>query len=61
MARFGHTITKLNEKQLFLFGGAVETNKGVYSTTSDSYIICKETLQMSKIQSKFKRLGISSD
>jgi hypothetical protein len=44
MARFGHTITKLNENKLLLFGGAVETTRGVYSTTNDSYIICKESL-----------------
>lgn len=40
MARFGHTITRLNDNNLLLFGGAVETNKGIYTTTSDSYLIC---------------------
>ena len=44
MARFGHTITRLNDKQLMLFGGAVETSKGVYSTTNDCYIIERESL-----------------
>ena len=37
-------ILKLNENKLLLFGGAVETTRGVYSTTNDSYIICKESL-----------------
>jgi hypothetical protein len=44
MAWFGHTITKLSETKLLLFGGAVETNRGVYSTTNDSFLICKESL-----------------
>lgn len=44
MARFGHTITTINDTSLFVFGGAIETSRGIYSTTSDSYIINRETL-----------------
>ena len=61
MAWFGHTITKLNERNQLLFGGAVETNKGVYSTTNDSYLINRENLQWTKIQSNFKRLRLNSE
>ncbi len=60
IARFGHTITKLNDKQMLLFGGAVETNRGVYSTTNDSFSICKETLVWTKIQSNLKRPRVST-
>lgn len=28
MARFGHTITQINDTQMLLFGGAVEASRG---------------------------------
>ena len=60
MARFGHTITPINESALLVFGGAIETSRGVYSTTCDSFLIIRESLLWKRVQSRLKRLRCNS-
>lgn len=43
--RFGHSITSINDQFLLCFGGAIETGRGLYSTTNDSFLIDKNTLE----------------
>lgn len=41
IAWFGHSICSISDKYVFCYGGAIETTKGVYSTTNDSFMIEK--------------------
>ncbi len=41
IARFGHSICSISDRYVFCYGGAIETTKGVYSTTNDSFMIDK--------------------
>ena len=44
LARFGHTIDRINHHEYLVFGGAIENNENTYVTTNDTFIINKDTL-----------------
>lgn len=60
IAWFGHSICSISDKYVFCFGGAIETTKGVYSTTNDSFIIDKQTFKWIWLQSKLIRCRTSA-
>lgn len=44
LARFGHTINRINHYEYLVFGGAIENNENTYVTTNDTFVINKDTL-----------------
>ena len=55
LARFGHTIDRINHYEYLVFGGAIENNDNTYVTTNDTFVINKDTLQWRRIQSNLTR------
>ena len=55
LARFGHTIDRINHHEYLVFGGAIENNENTYVTTNDTFVINKDTLQWRRVQSNIKR------
>lgn len=45
LARFGHTLNRINDNEFLIFGGAVENAPNAYVTTNDTFILNKNTLE----------------
>ena len=48
-ARFGHTMTKISQSHVILFGGCI-VNNGKQTITSDTYSLCLKQLKWNKLE-----------